>query len=151
MIKHSIGKVWIEDDHNEWATDISDDGSQAFIRPGKELSTFVPDTLREAVTSYRVLNYTSIATTTVDGTDVKNNKNVTQVELTPHTGRGHQLRLHMAAIGHPIVNDDMHGGGLCLHASNLSIDAWCLEPGTSDEFQICQVNVESPPPFGNVV
>ena len=32
------------------------------------------------------------------------------VELQPHTGRTHQLRVHMAAIGHPIVGDGKYGG-----------------------------------------
>lgn len=31
------------------------------------------------------------------------------VELQPHTGRTHQLRVHMAAIGHPIVGDGKYG------------------------------------------
>jgi 23S rRNA pseudouridine955/2504/2580 synthase len=32
------------------------------------------------------------------------------VELQPFTGRTHQLRVHMAAIGHPIVGDGKYGG-----------------------------------------
>ncbi|PEQ13933.1 RNA pseudouridine synthase [Novosphingobium sp. PC22D] len=32
------------------------------------------------------------------------------VELHPLTGRTHQLRVHMAAIGHPIVGDGKYGG-----------------------------------------
>jgi len=32
------------------------------------------------------------------------------VKLTPKTGRTHQLRVHLAAIGHPIVGDTMYGG-----------------------------------------
>jgi 23S rRNA pseudouridine1911/1915/1917 synthase len=32
------------------------------------------------------------------------------VRLTPKTGRTHQLRVHMAAIGHPMVGDTMYGG-----------------------------------------
>lgn len=31
------------------------------------------------------------------------------VELTPHTGRTHQLRVHMAAIGCPLVGDKLYG------------------------------------------
>jgi 23S rRNA pseudouridine955/2504/2580 synthase len=36
------------------------------------------------------------------------------VELRPHTGRMHQLRVHMAAIGRPLVGDVRYGGALTL-------------------------------------
>jgi 23S rRNA pseudouridine955/2504/2580 synthase len=55
------------------------------------------------------------------------------VELQPLTGRTHQLRVHMAAIGHPIVGDGKYGGQMAfltgsvsrkmhLHARRLVID-----------------------------
>ena len=55
------------------------------------------------------------------------------VELQPLTGRTHQLRAHMAAIGHPIVGDGKYGGQdafltgsisrkMHLHARRLVID-----------------------------
>ncbi len=47
----------------------------------------------------------------------------TRVELEPVTGRSHQLRLHLASIGHPIVGDVMYGAQsasrVCLHARRL--------------------------------
>lgn len=33
----------------------------------------------------------------------------TLVELTPRTGRQHQLRVHLSAIGHPIIGDKLYG------------------------------------------
>lgn len=33
----------------------------------------------------------------------------TLVECLPHTGRQHQIRVHMAAIGHPVVGDKLYG------------------------------------------
>jgi len=48
------------------------------------------------------------------------------VELSPTTGRTHQLRVHLAQIGHPIVGDPLYGTGsfgdrLFLHAFSLEI------------------------------
>jgi tRNA pseudouridine32 synthase/23S rRNA pseudouridine746 synthase len=48
-----------------------------------------------------------------------------RVELEPVTGRTHQLRLHMAAIDHPILGDALYGDvssapRLLLHAKSLS-------------------------------
>jgi 23S rRNA pseudouridine1911/1915/1917 synthase len=39
------------------------------------------------------------------------------VKLTPKTGRTHQLRVHMAHLGYPIVGDTMYGGRVFQHAS----------------------------------
>jgi 23S rRNA pseudouridine1911/1915/1917 synthase len=47
----------------------------------------------------------------------------TLVHLTLLTGRTHQLRVHLAAVGHPILGDTLYGGApaprLCLHAHLL--------------------------------
>ena len=46
-----------------------------------------------------------------------------RMELEPVTGRTHQLRVHMAAIGHPVLGDALYGGPpadrLMLHACLL--------------------------------
>jgi 23S rRNA pseudouridine955/2504/2580 synthase len=42
------------------------------------------------------------------------------VELQPFTGRTHQLRVHMAAIGHPIVGDGKYGGKLAFLTGTIS-------------------------------
>lgn len=70
---------------------------------------------REAVTEYRVL---------------KGGERYSLLELCPQTGRMHQLRVHMKAIGHPVACDKMYGGkNVCcpegasrqlLHAKSLS-------------------------------
>lgn len=52
----------------------------------------------------------------------------TRVQLFPHTGRSHQLRVHMAALGHPILGDTLYAEGvaqahprLMLHAEALAL------------------------------
>lgn len=42
------------------------------------------------------------------------------VELQPLTGRTHQLRVHMAAIGHPIVGDGKYGGKAAFLTGTIS-------------------------------
>jgi 23S rRNA pseudouridine1911/1915/1917 synthase len=50
---------------------------------------------------------------------------VSLIELKPATGRTHQLRVHLAHLGHPIVGDVLYGGKpaerLFLHAESLEI------------------------------
>ena len=50
----------------------------------------------------------------------------TRLELEPVTGRSHQLRVHLQAIGHPIVGDALYGPAdgaprLMLHARTLAL------------------------------
>src|SRR5688500_7294156 len=44
--------------------------------------------------------------------------NVTRVRLIPHTGRTHQLRVHMMTIGHPILGDEFYAMGEALAAAD---------------------------------
>ncbi len=37
---------------------------------------------------------------------------LTLVELSPRTGRTHQLRVHLASLGHPVLGDATYGGGV---------------------------------------
>jgi 23S rRNA pseudouridine1911/1915/1917 synthase len=82
------------------------------IREGHLRSDVVPDG-KDAVTRYRTLERAGDAAL---------------LELEPLTGRMHQLRVHLAAIGHPILGDSKYGGlrsraapRLMLHASRLDL------------------------------
>ena len=43
-----------------------------------------------------------------------------------HTGRTHQIRVHMAEIGHPLVADETYGGGRAEAMNRQALHAWRL-------------------------
>ncbi len=67
---------------------------------------------REAITEYRVINE-------LDG--------FTYVEVYPHTGRTHQIRVHFSYIGHPIVGDPTYGKRIKNCAERPLLHALSLE------------------------
>lgn len=72
---------------------------------------------KPALTYYRCLSFAELA-----------GQAMTRLELSPVTGRSHQLRVHMQALGHPIVGDDLYADPitktmserLLLHAEYLA-------------------------------
>ena len=65
------------------------------------------------------------------------------IKLAPKTGRTHQLRVHMAALGFPMIGDTMYGGRIfeigdfrfdrqALHAFEISF----IHPGTKQEITL---------------
>jgi len=69
---------------------------------------------RPSVTRWRVLS--------PDG-----ERNGTRLELEPVTGRSHQLRVHLQAIGHPILGDDLYASpDAVARASRLLLHACAL-------------------------
>ncbi len=76
---------------------------------------------KEAVTHYKII-------TQFDG--------FAHIRLSLETGRTHQIRVHMAYIGHPVAGDDVYGpkkvikslNGQCLHAKKIGF----LHPRTNE-------------------
>ncbi len=59
---------------------------------------------------------------------VQRDSGETRVELSPLTGRSHQLRVHMLGLGHPILGDPIYADGaaadfprMMLHARTLAL------------------------------
>jgi 23S rRNA pseudouridine1911/1915/1917 synthase len=82
---------------------------------------------KPAVTHYRVLERFG---------------NYTYMEFSLETGRTHQIRVHMASIGHPLLGDEVYGGrhvsgkwklqGQTLHAMSLTF----VHPITGKKLEI---------------
>jgi 23S rRNA pseudouridine1911/1915/1917 synthase len=69
---------------------------------------------------------------------------VSQLLCRLHTGRTHQIRVHLASRGHPLVADALYGGAPALGLQRQALHAWRLElahPRTSELLRF-----EAPPP-----
>ncbi len=102
--------------------------------PNRPLSKVDPILGKPSVTRWRVAAHSS----PLPGT--------TRVELEPVTGRSHQLRLHLQAIGHPILGDALYAPAdvqalaprLLLHATAITLP----HPGSGKA-----ASFSSPAPF----
>jgi 23S rRNA pseudouridine1911/1915/1917 synthase len=92
---------------------------------------------RSAVTEYRVLEQLS---------------GFTLLEVRPRTGRTHQVRVHLAFVGHPVVGDKVYGrrkqsldiGRQFLHAHRLGL----RQPSSEEQLQLVS---ELPPDLAAVL
>ena len=72
-------------------------------------------TLRDAVTDWELI-----------GTGRFNDEHFSYLRLIPKTGRTHQLRVHLKAIGKPIVNDELYASHLIKDSNNLDFSRMAL-------------------------
>ena len=93
--------------------------------PNRPRQMVCHETGKPAVTDWRVMKHEDVST---------------RVRLSPKTGRSHQLRVHMLALGHPILGDPFYAEGparefprLMLHSEELRLKN--PEGGTSMKFR----------------
>ena len=58
---------------------------------------------------------------------VRTGQDETRVRLMPRTGRSHQLRVHMQALGHPILGDPFYATGAARHYPRLMLHSETLQ------------------------
>ena len=88
---------------------------------------------KASLSAYAVLSYDTAS-------------NTSRINLRPHTGRTHQLRVHMQAIGHPILGDELYADeATCKAAPRLLLHATALTLPHPLNGQ--QLGLVSPPPF----
>ncbi len=119
-VKHKLQKGWAEVEKRYFAVvegiPPKKSGTiESFLRENKYLNVYsTPESQKgkHSVTQYQVIQSTS---------------NFSLLEIILKTGRKHQIRVHMAEMGHPIVGDERYGskqnpiGRLALHAYYLSL------------------------------
>lgn len=92
--------------------------------PNRPKQHIDPERGRQAITDWQVM---------------ERSEDWTRVRLSPLTGRSHQLRVHMAHLGHPILGDNLYAPAdalaasnrLCLHARTLEF----IHPASGDQMR----------------
>ena len=109
---------------------------------------------KEAITKYRVMRYFAGQGSGVRGQE---KEIFSLVEVEPLTGRTHQIRVHMASIGHPVLGDKVYGSKTSKRvkcgfdrftASRLMLHALSLEFVNEDGRRI-KLEAELPEDYNN--
>lgn len=109
MKKTYVARVWGQMAEREGTVDLP----LIVDWPNRPLQKVDFETGRQAITDWKVMRFEG---------------DTTRVRLSPHTGRSHQLRVHMQQLGHPILGDPFYATGpardaprLMLHAESLRL------------------------------
>jgi len=98
--------------------------------PNRPRQMVCPETGKPAQTDWRLL---------------KDDGETARVRLVPHTGRSHQLRVHMLSLGHPILGDPFYATGAAREFPRLMLHSEELRFKHPDGGQ--STRVRSPVPF----
>lgn len=121
--KHDIKKLYIAvvKGKVEFDEGVIDIPIMRHTRDRKKMSVGFTESAKEAKTFYKVIKRTG---------------DYSILELTPYTGRTHQLRVHLAYLGYPILGDKKYAKSkdncrLMLHAKLLGF----IHPATKEEVE----------------
>jgi len=130
--KHTVHKQYaaLVKGHVEFDEGVIDAPIAQDPRKRDKKSVQFMDEARDSLTHYKVL---------------KRYDKITLIELYPKTGRTHQLRVHMAYLGHPILGDPKYGPKsnfprLALHAQSLGF----IHPQSK---KFIEFTIDLPPEF----
>lgn len=98
--------------------------------PNRPKQMVCHETGKPAVTDWKVVKYEDAAS---------------RVRLTPQTGRSHQLRVHMLALGHAILGDPLYASGAALEHPRLMLHSEELRIKHPDSGQ--SMKFRAAPPF----
>lgn len=120
--KHKITKEYLAIAEGRVAADSGTVDAPIALEGERSIKRVVREDGVRAVTHYRVL---------------ERYEDCTLLSIVLETGRTHQIRVHMAHIGHPLLGDDLYGGGQekinrhALHAYNIKMlhpmENWTLD------------------------
>ncbi|GBC76131.1 Ribosomal large subunit pseudouridine synthase D [bacterium HR07] len=71
----------------------------------------------------------------------------TLLTVRPLTGRTHQIRVHLSAIGHPVVGDDVYGREKLRERSRLMLHAWQVKLAHPITGERLELTAPLPPEF----
>jgi len=117
---------------------------QAIVVGKTEMEGIISQSIdnQEAITHFKTLKTISSL----------QNENISLLELSPKTGRTHQLRIHLSQIGHPIIGDKLYGkDGSILKHKGLFLAAIRLQFVHPITFEKLDIKIEMPYKFQSLL